>query len=103
MPHTTTEFRDRFRDIHYFGILDGDAGAYRIVIPDFPNCTGEGATVEEAVHAATNSLRIAAGLLWVTDKPLPKPSGLDAIHKKRTVDGEPEGIDYRITLHEEHA
>ena len=102
MPHTTSAFRDKFRDIHYFGILDGDEGAYRIVVPDFPSCSGEGSTVDEAVEAATTALRIAAGMLWVSDKPLPEPTLLDAIHQQRAANGEPEGIDYRITLHEEH-
>lgn len=102
MPHTTTEFRDKFRDVHYFGILDGNEGAYRIVIPDFPRCSGEGLTIEEAVDAATDALRIAAGLLWVSEAPLPVPTELDVIHRKRAAKGEPEGIDYRITLHTEH-
>ena len=102
MPHTTTDFRDKFRDIRYYGILDGDAGAYRVVIPDFPGCVGEGSTMEGAVDGATSALRVVTGVMWPTDEALPEPTDLDEIHASRAAAGKPRGIDYRITLHEEH-
>ena len=102
MPHTTTDFREKFRDVHYFGILDGEAGAYRVVIPDFPGCVGEGSTMEVAVDGATNALRVLAGVMWAKAETLPEPTDLGEIHASRAADGKPKGIDYRITLHEEH-
>ncbi|MCJ2069880.1 type II toxin-antitoxin system HicB family antitoxin [Methylobacterium sp. J-030] len=63
----------------YTVLIDGEAGAYGVAVPDCPGCTAMGATVDEAMANATAALsewmadRIAAGL-----SP-PVPRGPDAL------------------------
>jgi len=35
--------------IRYVALIDGEAGAYGVVIPDLPGCTAMGAGVDEAM------------------------------------------------------
>ena len=57
----------------YVAIVDGSPGAYGVVVPDLPNCTSGGATIDEALRNA-----VEAVTLWVEDaradgEKIPKP------------------------------
>lgn len=43
--------------MRYVALIDGNAGAYGVTIPDLPGCTAMGATVEEALDAAIDAMR----------------------------------------------
>jgi predicted RNase H-like HicB family nuclease len=46
----------------YVAIVDGNPGAYGVVVPDLPGCTSGGATVDAALRNA-----VEAVTLWVED------------------------------------
>lgn len=43
--------------MRYIALIDGEAGAYGVTIPDMPGCTAMGATIEEALAAAVDAMR----------------------------------------------
>lgn len=49
--------------MRYLALIDGEAGAYGVTIPDLPGCTAMGATVEEALAAAVEAMRDWADVL----------------------------------------
>jgi predicted RNase H-like HicB family nuclease len=41
----------------YVALIDGEAGAYGVVVPDLPGCTAMGTTIEEAMTNAVEAMR----------------------------------------------
>ena len=62
--------------MRYIALLDGEAGAYGVSIPDCPGCTAMGATQDEALANA-----VAALAEWTEDAagPPPQPRPLDVL------------------------
>ena len=59
--------------MRYIALVDGNAGAYGVVVPDLPGCTSAGLTTDEALRTAVETVR-----LWVEDaiddgEALPRP------------------------------
>ena len=48
--------------MRYIALVDGEAGAYGVVVPDLPGCTSAGSTTDEALRNAVEAVR-----LWVED------------------------------------
>jgi predicted RNase H-like HicB family nuclease len=48
--------------MRYIALVDGNAGAYGVVLPDLPGCTSAGPTTDEALRNAVEAVR-----LWVED------------------------------------
>jgi len=59
--------------------VDGNAGAYGVVVLDLPGCTSAGPTTDEALRTAVEAVR-----LWVEDaiddgETLPRPRSVEAL------------------------
>jgi predicted RNase H-like HicB family nuclease len=63
----------------YLALVDGAAGTWGVVIPDFPGCHGGGATPEAAVTDATRALREFAADIVDNGEALPAPSSWDEV------------------------
>lgn len=57
-------------------------GGYSIVIPDVPNCFTDAATLAEGMEMAQDVLHAMLGEIAAQNKPLPTPSGLEAVKAK---------------------
>jgi predicted RNase H-like HicB family nuclease len=69
----------------YVGLLDGEAGAYGVVVPDLPGCTSGGATADEALTGAVEAVR-----LWIDDaiadgEVVPHPRPIETVRTDRSV------------------
>ena len=62
----------------YPAIIDGERGAYGVVIPDLGAC-GMGGTVDEALADATQALPEYIAVLREHGKDVPSPSALEDI------------------------
>ena len=65
--------------MRYIALVDGNAGAYGVVVPDLPGCTSAGSTSDEALRNAVEAVR-----LWVEDaiddgEALPAPRSVEAL------------------------
>jgi predicted RNase H-like HicB family nuclease len=63
----------------YAALVDGEAGAYGVVVPDLPGCTSAGATRGEALRNAVEAIH-----LWTQDavadgEELPAPRSIAAL------------------------
>jgi len=65
----------------YVALIDGQQGAYGVVVPDLPGCTSAGNTIDEARRNAIEAVR-----LWMEDaeadgEELPRPRTLEVLRK----------------------
>jgi predicted RNase H-like HicB family nuclease len=65
----------------YVALIDGQQGAYGVVVPDLPGCTSAGSTIDEARRNAIEAIR-----LWIEDakadgETLPSPRSLEVLRK----------------------
>jgi predicted RNase H-like HicB family nuclease len=61
--------------IRYVALIEGEAGAYNLVVPDLPGCTSTGRTITEVLSNAAEAAR-----LWITDTPVaPRPSAYNDV------------------------
>ncbi len=63
----------------YVAIVDGEPGAFGVVVPDLPGCTSGGRTIDQALHNA-----VEAVTLWVEDaradgEKIPKPRSAEKL------------------------
>ena len=63
----------------YTVLIDGKAGDYGVIFPDLPGCTAMGATIDEALRNAVESLRHWVEIVSARGKDIPEPSSPDAI------------------------
>jgi predicted RNase H-like HicB family nuclease len=42
----------------YVALIDGESGAFGVVVPDLSGCTSAGGTVEEALRNAAEAVRL---------------------------------------------
>ena len=67
--------------VKYPAVIDGERGAYGVVIPDIPGaCCAMGYTVDEALADAEEALAEFFHILGEKGIPIPPPSPIDAIH-----------------------
>ena len=55
-------------------LIDGEPGGYGVVFPDLPGCVAMGATIEEALGNAGESLRDWVASMELNGQPVPGPS-----------------------------
>jgi HicB_like antitoxin of bacterial toxin-antitoxin system len=55
--------------LSYTGLIDGKAGAYGVVFPNFPGCVAIGATIDEAVRNAADAMCDSADVTVETVAP----------------------------------
>jgi predicted RNase H-like HicB family nuclease len=63
----------------YIGILDGEAGAYGVRVPDCPGAFGGGETAEAAVADAVSALAAWADAATKDGEAMPRPRTLAAL------------------------
>ena len=64
----------------YPAIIDGERGAYGVVIPDMPGaCCAMGDTVDEALANAEEVLADFVDILEADGVPLPRPSAIEDV------------------------
>lgn len=67
--------------IRYPAILDGERGAYGVVVVDMPGaCCAMGATVDEALAAAEVALADFVKLMEENGEAVPAPSAIDDVN-----------------------
>lgn len=64
---------------HYTVLIDGSAGGYGVIFPDLPGCTAMGATIDEALSNAVESLRDWTEVVTARGGAIPQPRSPDAI------------------------
>lgn len=63
----------------YVALVDGEAGAYGVIVPDLPGCTSGGATTDEALHHAIEAVRLWAEDAIADGEELPAPRSAEAL------------------------
>ena len=63
----------------YVALVDGEAGAYGVVVPDLPGCTSAGATTDEVLRNAIEAVRLWAEDAIAHDEELPAPRSVEAL------------------------
>ena len=67
--------------VKYPAIIDGERGAYGVVIPDMPGaCCAMGDTVDEALANAEDALADFISVLEKYGETVPPPSSIGTIH-----------------------
>ncbi|WP_243368882.1 type II toxin-antitoxin system HicB family antitoxin [Microvirga solisilvae] len=69
----------------YTALIDGQAGAYGVVIPDLPGCTAMGKSIEEAIANAAEAMRDWADTIIDMGEAIPAPRPLEALRMDNDV------------------
>ncbi len=69
----------------YVALVDGEAGAYGVVVPDLPGCTSGGATTDEALRNAIEAVRLWAEDAIADGEELPAPRSVEAVRSDTEV------------------
>jgi predicted RNase H-like HicB family nuclease len=65
----------------YVGLVDGEAGAYGVTVPDLPGCTSGGRTTDEALRNAVEAIRLWAEDAIADGEELPVPRSAEALRR----------------------
>lgn len=63
----------------YVALVDGQAGAYGVVMPDLPGCSSGGATVDEAVRNAQEAVSLWVDEMIAQGGEVPKPRPIEDV------------------------
>jgi predicted RNase H-like HicB family nuclease len=81
----------------YIGLVDGEAGAYGVTVPDLPGCTSAGSTTDEALRNAVEAVRLWAEDAISDGEPLPSPRSMEELRADPTVaEAIAEGVAFAI-------
>ena len=69
----------------YVALIDGQPGAYGVVIPDLPGAAGMGDTVDQAVASATKGVRLWVETAVESGKKVPPARPIEAVRKDKDV------------------
>jgi predicted RNase H-like HicB family nuclease len=61
----------------YIALVDGQAGAYGVVVPDLPGCTSGGATIDEALLNAQEAISLWADEMNAHGGEIPAPRPME--------------------------
>lgn len=78
----------------YVALIDGESGAFGVVVPDCPGCAGMGDTIEEALDSATEALRIWVEAIEAQGDRAPIPRSMAAVRAEAEADPETGGVLY---------
>src|ERR1700749_3331570 len=62
----------------YVALVDGQAGAYGVVMPDLPGCSSGGATVDEALLNAQEAVSLWEDEMIAQSGEIPAPREMEA-------------------------
>jgi len=63
----------------YVALIDGEAGAYGVTVPDLPGCTSGGSTTDEALRHAVEAVRLWAENAIADGEELPPPRSAETL------------------------
>ena len=63
----------------YVALVDGNAGAYGVTVPDLLGCTSGGTTTDEALRNAVEAVRLWAGDAIADGEALPQPRSVETL------------------------
>jgi predicted RNase H-like HicB family nuclease len=63
----------------YVALVDGEAGAYGVMVPDLPGCTSAGDKTDEALHHAIEAVRLWAEDAIADGEELPAPRSVEQL------------------------
>ncbi|CAH1671952.1 type II toxin-antitoxin system HicB family antitoxin [Chelatococcus asaccharovorans] len=69
----------------YTVLIDGEAGAYGVVVPDLPGCSAMGDSIEEALSNAADAMRDWAELSESRGNAVPPPRPVEALRRDADV------------------
>jgi predicted RNase H-like HicB family nuclease len=72
---------ERLKGTRYVALIDGEAGAYGVIVPDLPGCTSGGATLDEAIQNAAEAVRLWAEDALADGERLPEPRSVESSRK----------------------
>jgi predicted RNase H-like HicB family nuclease len=84
----------------YRAIVDGEPGAYGVVIPDLPGCTAMGGTVDEALADAASAAAAWAEVARADGAVIPKPQSEASVNWNYRVIRSEDGADVNYAIHE---
>ena len=63
----------------YVALIDGEAGAYGVTVPDLPGCTSGGSTTDEALRHAVEAVWLWAENAIADGEELPPPRSAETL------------------------
>ena len=69
----------------YVALVDGEAGAYGVVVPDLPGCTSAGVTTDDALRNAIEAVRLWAEDAIADGEELPAPRSVEVVRSDTDV------------------
>ena len=63
----------------YVALIDGEAGAYGVTVPDLPGCTSGGSTTDEALRRAVEAVRLWAEDAIADGEEVPPPRSAETL------------------------
>jgi predicted RNase H-like HicB family nuclease len=63
----------------YAALIDGERGAYGVVVPDLPGCTSAGETIDQAYRNAIEAVRLWAEDADADGEKLPRARDLESL------------------------
>jgi len=69
----------------YVALIDGEPGAYGVVVPDLPGAAGMGDTVDAAVASAVEGVRLWVETAIETGKKVPPARPIEVVRKDNRV------------------
>ena len=65
----------------YVALIDGESGAFGVVVPDLPGCTSAGGTVEEALRNAGEAVRLWRDDARADGEAIPEPRAVEDLRR----------------------
>jgi predicted RNase H-like HicB family nuclease len=65
----------------YVALIDGDRGAFGVVVPDLPGCTSAGDTVEDALRNAAEAVRLWREDARADGEAIPEPRAIEDLRR----------------------
>ena len=65
----------------YIALVDGQPGAYGVVVPDLPGCTSGGRTIDAALRNAVEAVRLWSEDARAEGEAIPLPRSVEAIKR----------------------
>ena len=65
----------------YVALIDGNAGAYGIIVPDLPGCTSGGRSIDAALRNAVDAVRLWAEDARADGETLPRARSIETLRR----------------------
>ena len=65
----------------YVALIDGESGAFGVVVPDLPGCASAGGTVEEALRNAAEAVRLWRDDARADGEAIPEPRAIEDLRR----------------------